>query len=223
MPVERRGLGSSRAQEAARDRRLAMSLTPPLKVQKLQTAFHAKAKGSPGYRFYALYDKVYRRDVLGQAFNVCRRHGGGAGNCRKNCEPRPIGRKPSGGCTYPSRTANSGRWGSPRSRTGWCKRLPCWCSNRSSRLTWRASSTPTGPGAALWTRSSAVVDARARATPTWGARAWGGADAAAGKDVAGSAGGRARRVRAKAAPDPQRGRRKGNAARRPDLALIVQP
>src|SRR3972149_11473011 len=79
MPVERRGLGSSRAQEAARDRRLAMSLTPPLKVQKLQTAFHAKAKGSPGYRFYALYDKVYRRDVLGQAFNVCRSHGGVAG------------------------------------------------------------------------------------------------------------------------------------------------
>ena len=34
-----------------------MSLTPPPKVQKLQTALHAKAKGSPGYRFYRLYDK----------------------------------------------------------------------------------------------------------------------------------------------------------------------
>src|SRR4030065_656571 len=79
MPVERRGLGSSRAQQVARDRRLAMSLTPPLKVQKLQTALHAKAKGSPGYRFYALYDKVYRRDVLQHAFNVCRTNGGVAG------------------------------------------------------------------------------------------------------------------------------------------------
>jgi len=56
-----------------------MSLTPPLKVQKLQTALHAKAKGSPGYRFYALYDKVYRRDVLQHAFNVCRTNGGVAG------------------------------------------------------------------------------------------------------------------------------------------------
>jgi RNA-directed DNA polymerase len=56
-----------------------MSLTPPLKVQKLQTALHAKAKGSPGYRFYALYDKIYRRDILQHAFDVCRTNGGVAG------------------------------------------------------------------------------------------------------------------------------------------------
>ena len=41
-----------------------MNLATPSRVQKLQTALHDKAKGSPNFRFYALYDKVYRKDVL---------------------------------------------------------------------------------------------------------------------------------------------------------------
>ena len=56
-----------------------MSLAPPEKVRKLQETLHAKAKGSPGYRFYLLYDKVYRRDVLGFAFDRCRSNGGAPG------------------------------------------------------------------------------------------------------------------------------------------------
>ena len=53
-----------------------MRLPPPVKVGKLQTALHTKAKNSPDYRFYALYDKVYRRDVLEWAFVRCLRNGG---------------------------------------------------------------------------------------------------------------------------------------------------
>src|SRR5436305_11500276 len=49
------------------------------KVQKLQAALHAKAKGSPAFRFYALYDKVYRDDVLWVAYRRCLLNGGAAG------------------------------------------------------------------------------------------------------------------------------------------------
>src|SRR5271167_3453943 len=56
-----------------------MSLTTPFRVQKLQTALHAKAKESPKLRFHALYDKVYRRDVLAYAYERCEAHGGAAG------------------------------------------------------------------------------------------------------------------------------------------------
>src|SRR4051794_5699833 len=60
-------------------RRLAMSLPPPPTVEKLQTALHTKAKESPDYRFYALYDKVYRRDVLAWAYVRCCANGGAPG------------------------------------------------------------------------------------------------------------------------------------------------
>ena len=40
------------------------NLTTPKSVQKLQTALHAKAKAEAGYRFYALYDKISREDIL---------------------------------------------------------------------------------------------------------------------------------------------------------------
>jgi group II intron reverse transcriptase/maturase len=40
---------------------------------------HAKAKGSPSYRFYLLYDKLYREDILSYAYRLCAGNGGAAG------------------------------------------------------------------------------------------------------------------------------------------------
>jgi len=63
-----------------------MSLTTPCRVQKLQTALHAKAKESPNLRFHALYDKVYRRDVLAHAYERCQANGGAAGGDKQTFE-----------------------------------------------------------------------------------------------------------------------------------------
>ena len=55
------------------------NLATPEGVQKLRSALHAKAKGEPGFRFYLLYDKVYRRDILEHAYACCRANKGAAG------------------------------------------------------------------------------------------------------------------------------------------------
>ena len=56
-----------------------MSLVPPTKVGKLQETLHVKAKRSPDYRFYMLYDKLYRSDVLWFAYRCCLVNDGAAG------------------------------------------------------------------------------------------------------------------------------------------------
>src|ERR1700693_5339967 len=78
MPVEGRGLSSRRTQQVARDRGLG-NLATPKRVQKLQMALHAKAKAEAGYRFYALYDKLSREDILAHAYAQCRSNKGAPG------------------------------------------------------------------------------------------------------------------------------------------------
>ena len=55
------------------------NLSTPQSVQKLQKALHAKAKSEAGYRFYALYDKIYREDILAYAYARCRSNKGAPG------------------------------------------------------------------------------------------------------------------------------------------------
>jgi len=54
-------------------------VTPAIKVQALQIALHAKAKTEPSYRFYTLWDKLYREDTLRIAYRRCKRNGGSYG------------------------------------------------------------------------------------------------------------------------------------------------
>jgi len=48
-------------------------------IQRLRTALHTKAKEEPKYRFYLLYDKIYRQDVLLHAYRSCKANKGAAG------------------------------------------------------------------------------------------------------------------------------------------------
>jgi len=150
-----------------------MSPTTPFRVQKLQTALHAKAKESPNFRFHALYDKVYRKDVLAYAYERCKANGGAAGVDNQTFEnieaygrerwldelaqelksrtyqPLPVRRvyipKPDGK-QRPS--------GIPTIRDRVAKPRPCWYSNQSSRPTYRRSNIPIGRTAARWTQYS---------------------------------------------------------------------
>src|SRR5471032_2040589 len=78
MPVEGRGLSSGSTQYVVKERRLG-NLSTPIRVQKLQVALRAKAKTEAGYRFYALYDKIYREDILAHAYAQCRSNKGAPG------------------------------------------------------------------------------------------------------------------------------------------------
>jgi RNA-directed DNA polymerase len=78
-PREREGTLVRGASHRVKGRESGASLTPPPKLRRLQEARYTKAKQEPAYRFYLLYDKVARMDILEHAYALSKQRGGAPG------------------------------------------------------------------------------------------------------------------------------------------------
>ena len=79
MPVEGRDLSSRQTQQVMRDLEIGQSYQLRTVFRSCRWRYTQKAKAEAGYRFYALYDKISREDILCRAYAQCRSNKGAPG------------------------------------------------------------------------------------------------------------------------------------------------
>ena len=131
-----------------------MSLTTPGKIRELQIKLYRKTKNEPEYRFYLLYDKIYREDVLAHAYALARANQGAPevdGQTFEQIESAGLEEWLTGirqelrNKTYRPWRCGGSQVEKPGGEqplgfrvfgTGWCRPQPRSCWNRYSRQIW---------------------------------------------------------------------------------------